>query len=265
MILQEEIEKLRELGYNEANAQARLCQDIVLNAISRSALHENVTIKGGVVMRNLSRNTRRATQDIDLDFIRHSIGEDSIREFVGMLGQKSMLSVAIDGEIEDLRHQDYNGKRVHILIEDARGTVISGKLDIGVHKDMDIAQEDFCFDICFQEESVSLLMNSREQIIAEKLKSLLRFGTGSTRYKDIFDICYLSEDIDKEKLMRCIRRYIFEDSTIAVSTTEDIAARMRQILRNKGFIQKVRSSRKNWLDLPLEAVMEKDIALAESL
>lgn len=67
MNIREEIDKIREEGYNEANAEARLCQDILLKAISESSLKRNVTIKGGVVMRNLSKSARRATQDIDLD------------------------------------------------------------------------------------------------------------------------------------------------------------------------------------------------------
>ena len=64
MNIREEIDKIREEGYNEANAEARLCQDILLKAISESSLKRNVTIKGGVVMRNLSKSARRATQDM---------------------------------------------------------------------------------------------------------------------------------------------------------------------------------------------------------
>ena len=52
MNLQKEIEKMKNEGYSENNAEARLCQDIILKAISESSLNRNVTIKGGVVMRN---------------------------------------------------------------------------------------------------------------------------------------------------------------------------------------------------------------------
>ena len=31
-------------------------------------------------------------------------------------------------------------------------------IDIGVHKDLDIEQEEYCFDICFQEDGASLLL-----------------------------------------------------------------------------------------------------------
>ena len=56
-------------GYSELLAEARVCQDIVLKAISESTMNRNVTIKGGVVMRSITGDVRRATRDIDFDFI----------------------------------------------------------------------------------------------------------------------------------------------------------------------------------------------------
>lgn len=60
---------MRELGYETDDAEARVCQDIVLKAISKSVLSRNVTIKGGVVMRSITNNIRRATQDMDIDLL----------------------------------------------------------------------------------------------------------------------------------------------------------------------------------------------------
>ena len=54
MNLYEEIEKIKAQGYNEANAQSKLGQDIVLKAIYDSGMARNATIKGGVVMRSIS-------------------------------------------------------------------------------------------------------------------------------------------------------------------------------------------------------------------
>lgn len=56
------------------------------------------------------------------------------------------------------------------------------KLDIGVHKYFDMEQDEYYFDFNIIDESVSLLINSKEQIIVEKLKSLLKFGITSTRF-----------------------------------------------------------------------------------
>ena len=152
MNLRDEVDKIKKEGYSEANAEAKLCQDIIMKAIAQRSLNRNVTIKGGVVMRSRSKNARRATQDLDLDFIKYSISEESIRLFIAKLNCIEGIHLRMSAPIEELKHQD-----------------------------LDIEQEEYCFDICFQEEAASVLINSREQMITEKLKSLMRFGTRSTR------------------------------------------------------------------------------------
>lgn len=112
---------VRNDGYSQVNAEAKVCQAIVLKAISESSLNRNVTIKGGVVMRSITRNTRRATQDIDLDFIRYSLSDDSIRAFIQKLNCLDGITIRIDGDITELIHQEYHGKRVDVIIEDDTG------------------------------------------------------------------------------------------------------------------------------------------------
>ena len=85
MNLEKMAEKYRDAGYSERNADARVCQDVVLKAIARSDLGRNVTIKGGVVMRGITGNVRRATEDLDLDFIKYSLEDESIRYFISKL------------------------------------------------------------------------------------------------------------------------------------------------------------------------------------
>ena len=51
----------RDAGYSEQNAEARVCQDIILKAIAKSNFGKNCTIKGGVVMRSITEDVRRAT------------------------------------------------------------------------------------------------------------------------------------------------------------------------------------------------------------
>ena len=73
MNLREMMDIYSEEGLTRALSFARVCQDIVLKAISEGPLNRNITIKGGVVMRSLTKNNRRATRDIDLDFIHYFI------------------------------------------------------------------------------------------------------------------------------------------------------------------------------------------------
>lgn len=106
----EMVDAVKKAGYSEISAEAKVCQDIVLSAISQSSLSRNVTIKGGVVMRSITGNVRRATQDLDLDFIRYSLSEDSIRAFIQKLNCLEGIKIQITGQIEELSQQEYKGK-----------------------------------------------------------------------------------------------------------------------------------------------------------
>lgn len=262
MNLLEEIEKMKNEGYNEANAEARVCQDVILYGTSKGSLSRNVTIKGGVVMRNISKNARRAMQDIDLDFIRYSISDDSIEIFIKQLQMVDGLQIVIKPPIIELSHKDYKGKRVFVEITDEYGNSLESKLDVG-HKD--IEQEEYRFDICIQDDGVSLLMNSKEQIIAEKIKSFLRFGTRSTRYKDVFDICYLSENADKDNVKKYLQRYIYEDASLPIGDIKEIIRREERVFSNSGFVNEINKSKKNWMKISTEEALKRDIKFVKSL
>lgn len=257
MNLRDEVEKIKGEGYNEANAESRLCQDIVLKAISKSGMGRNTTIKGGVVMRSISHNARRATQDIDLDFIRYSISDDSINRFIERLNCLDGLEISVNGKILELKHQDYKGKRITLRVVDTEGNILSLKMDIGVHTDLSLEQDEYAFDIAFQEDAVSLLINSRAQMITEKLKSLVRFGTRSTRYKDVFDIYFLKDTVDVEQLMDCIRKYIFEDDTLQnVTSMEEVVKRVDRVFTNKRYLHELEKSEKNWIGIPSQEILD---------
>ena len=164
--------KVKNEGYSEEMAEAKLCQDIILLLLSKSKFNKSITIKGGVVMRSLSNDIRRATIDIDLDLIRYPLTIQGIRELIKELSGIEGINIKIVGKIEDLKHQDYNGKRVFIDIQDSFNNYLSSKIDIGVHKYLSLEQDEYCFDIAASSEGASLLINSKEQMFTEKLKSL---------------------------------------------------------------------------------------------
>ena len=127
--------KYRREGYSERNADARVCQDIVLKAISKSNFGRIVTIKGGVVMRSITGDVRRATEDLDLDFIRYSLDDDSIRDFIIKLNCLDGIAIDIKSDkIEPLSQQEYSGKRVYIMITDNFGNSLESKIDFGVRR-----------------------------------------------------------------------------------------------------------------------------------
>lgn len=223
----------------------------MLKAIERSNFGRNVTIKGGVVMRSITGNVRRATEDLDLDFIRYSLEDDSIRHFVSKLNCLDGVRIEMKGDkIEQLSQQDYSGKRVFIIIKDEAGNFIESKIDLGVHANMKIEQDTYCFDVCMDDAGASLLINSCEQIFAEKLRSLLRFGPLSTRYKDIFDLCYLKDYVDISRLADCIKTYIIDEPSMRERDMNDIRRRVSITFSNRQFRNKMEhSGDRNWLQI----------------
>lgn len=249
------IKNMQELGYDSIDASARVCQDIVLKAISKSSLSRNVTIKGGVLMRNMTQNIRRATQDMDIDFIRYSLSDESIDCFVDKLNCLDGIEIKREGKIEELSQQDYNGKRVYIHISDQEGNFIDSKIDLGVHKHLEIEQEEYCFDIAFDNEGAALLANTREQMFSEKLRSLLKLGSFSTRYKDVYDMYYQCGKMNEEKLVQCLHTFIFDDFGMRENNMNAIVKRIENVFSDKAYVKRVDTSDKRWLDDDIQKII----------
>jgi len=257
--LQKLIKKYINLGFNEAEASSKLCQDLILVAISKSKYSKNITIKGGVVMHNLSNNIRRATRDLDLDFIKYSLNDDSISLLISELNNSfEDIKFTIIGKIKPLHHEDYKGKRVFIKIEDRYNNLIETKIDIGVHKKFEIKQDLYFFDFNTINLGANLLINSPEQIFVEKLKSLLKYNIRSTRYKDLFDLYYLidSKLLDEDRINLCLDTLIYKDTHIDIDNIKELNVLFNSIMNSKLYRENINNSKHNWIDKEIDEVIE---------
>ena len=187
-------------GYKFKDAQNLAAEEIIIKKIASSDMVEHVAFKGGIVMFNLTKNNRRVTQDIDFDLIRYSIDKESISMFINKMNRiDDGFNVFIHGDIEDLHQEDYHGVRVHIIIRDKNNNTVRTKLDIGVHTYSAIEQDNVIFSFDSNEEGISIKVNPKEQIVAEKLIALARLGKLSKRYKDLYDVYYLINECDISK------------------------------------------------------------------
>ena len=129
---------------------------------------------------------------------------------------------------------------------------------MGVHKDIAMEQDVYCFELNKLDDSVTLFINTKEQIFIEKLKSLLRLGVLSTRFKDIFDMYWLATEsgIDKTLLLSFMRHKIFDDPAMREKNMLDIVFRLDKVLNDSRFTMELnRSNRYNWIDVdPNQAV-----------
>lgn len=219
-------------------------------------------------MHSISKDMRRATRDMDLDFIKYSLEDNSIIRFIEELSNvDDGIKIEIDGEIKELHHQDYDGKRVNIELFDKYGNKLKTKLDIGVHKLLDIKQDEYCFDLSIINKNANLLINSKEQIFVEKIKSLLKLGFRSTRYKDLFDFYYLinKTELDKEKLMNCFNILIFKDKTMRENNIEDVVNRLQMTFNSNAYRNHLSNPKNNWLDITVDDAIMSVLKYIKSL
>lgn len=169
------------------------------------------------------------------------------------------------GEIETLRQQEYKGKRVRLSLTDETGFSIETKLDIGVHTLADVAQSDLLFKIVTENEEVALLTNPPEQIFVEKLKSLLRLGSASTRFKDIYDMSYLSNRLNREVLKSYLKVYVYDDIMMREKVLLDIVNRLQRIFGNKSFMRALSQPANAWFDTPVDKAVSDLLSFVSSL
>lgn len=258
-------ERLVADGYSDDTAYAKIAHDIVLKAVRDSGFHDRLTIKGGVVMSLLTGSARRATMDMDVDFLQYPLTNDAVRRFVSMLNSAAPCRIRIVGKIETSRQQEYKGKRIWLSLTDESGLSIETKIDIGVHARMDVAQAELPFKVVTGDKAIVLLANSKEQILVEKLKSLLRFGSASTRFKDIFDMYYLCRDARQDAVKRLVRTYILDDHDMRENSTSDIVVRLNRIFGNRQFMRSISKPTNAWLDVPVDKVTSDIIAFLTAL
>jgi len=259
MTINAAINKYNKTGFKYADALAKTCQDIILSKIAKSDFGDHITIKGGVVLMNISKDMRRATQDLDLDFIRYSLDDEAIIAFIDKLNNvNDGIKIEITGKIKALNQDDYKGKRVLVVLSDNDRHSYEIKLDLGIHTNLDLEQDELCFDLKSSFESVTLLANSKEQIVAEKLKSILRQDVASTRFKDIFDIYYLTivKKINVDIFKELITDYILTNYKLRIKKFDDIYTRLNRIFTNNAYRKTLEKSEDNWLELPIDKVID---------
>lgn len=258
MNIQKMIHAYISQGYDDVYASAKVCQDIILFKISKSKFNRNITLKGGIVIHNLSNNIRRATNDIDLDFIKYSLDDDTIRQFIDVLNKvEDDIKIIITDNIIPLHHQDYKGKRVSVSVCDNYGNELKTKIDIGINTHLDIHQNTLLFNFDPIGSSGTLLVNTPEQIFCEKMKSLMIHGINSTRYKDIYDFYYLIDSnlLSVSELKYCIKKLIFDDKSININNFKELSHYFSEIINDDLYMNKLKNPKINWIDEEMDAVI----------
>ena len=101
-------------------------------------------------------------------------------------------------------------------------------------------------------------------MFAEKLRSLLRFGALSTRYKDIYDMYYLSGRINHDRMDMCLHSYIYDDPKMRERDIQGVIRRVKLVFRDRPYLRRLQTTDKKWLDEDLDTITKGIIRFLES-
>ena len=99
------------------------------------------------------------------------------------------------------------------------------------------------------EETAELQINSMEQIFAEKLKSLVKLKFLSTRAKDVFDMYYLKERVDRRKFIAYLRVLMFDNKKCKTKSIDEVVVALRETFGSRKFMKELNKVRVNWLQV----------------
>lgn len=258
MKLNDLVNQIRNEGFKLNRARVKVCQEIFMTKLALSPFKDSVIFKGGTIMYQLSKELRRSTDDVDIDFMKLSIENDKLSSFLNSIGlidsEDEIHFKVVENQIRKLNHEDYEGKRVLLEFSDSSKSTLRLKLDIGIHTQFKVHQNAILFNLITSDKGIELLANPIEQMIVEKTSSFVKFGVLSTRMKDLYDIYYLitNHPYSFEDVVKIVEMYYIESGPY--SSLSEYSLKMLGILETSEFITNLVRS-ENWTQRNIDEII----------
>ena len=259
--------RINDNSLTKEQKQSKVCQDIFMAKIgANERLSHKIVFKGGVIINALSFGMRGFTKDIDFDLIKYPLTENGIKSLIEQINYSEPYQniVIRIKNIKSLNHKNYKGKRAELSFTDGKD-IFSLLVDIGVFKPLIKKNVFIKYDLIFS-NSITVLTNPIERIVAEKLSTFAIFGLDNTRNKDFFDASYLinAYSIDKCTVLRILSKLLvddyhyFQNIDLALDT-------IKEVLENKEYELDLIKSEKNWNHINVANSTKELIDFIESL
>lgn len=172
-----------------------------LYRLSVSPHRNSFVLKGAMLFAVWKGTPHRPTQDLDL----LGFGERSDKRLVEVFRELCSVVVEDDGltfdpstvATEAIRPEDdYGGMRVTLSAE-LGGAILRLQIDIGFGDAISPAAVEANYpNILANQPQAHLRTYPRETVVAEKLEAIVTLGMLNTRFKDYYDLFYLSRTFD---------------------------------------------------------------------
>lgn len=167
----------------------------LLERISLSKYKHNFVIKGGFLISSILGLDTRTTMDLDTTVKGLPLSHESITNIF-----KEICLISVDDNIsfelknvDNIRKDDdYLGLRVSLL---ANYSPISIPLAVDVTTGDNITPKEieYSYPLLFDDRSIDIVAYNLENILAEKLETILSRGIANTRSRDYYDVYVMTK------------------------------------------------------------------------
>lgn len=256
--------RAKSLGIRMPQAQNLLAQERFIARLAKTEFGTKFVWKGGSLILRAYSTLEIPRYTVDLDFLAKGILISDVKNVFNEAVKVHLDDGFIFKDITTVpmeRDLTYGGERFEIAwtlfgkhnSEALKIDVAAG--DIVKEKNIQMSDLFLCPDA---DETLSFLVYPREFIIAEKLETVVNFGTGNTRVKDLIDLWTLKQNISVQDLIPAIEQ-CFKNRKTTLNWNE-----IKEIFSDDAYVQFVGEAMQRnylYLKLPETKVMLKELLL----
>ena len=165
-----------------------------MEKLARSKYRDNFIIKGGYLIGGMIGLDLRATMDLDTTIVGIELSSEnlySIAEEIVKVQTEESFHLSVFG-VENIREKDqYPGLKIKLIANFERiHEVVT--IDVTTGDAITPKEIDFKFEKMFSNEEIQVWSYPIENVLAEKLETILSRGIATTRPRDFYDVFILS-------------------------------------------------------------------------
>ena len=171
------------------------CLERLLERISMSDKASCFILKGGFLISSFIGIENRSTMDIDTTIKGFDVTKENVAEIF-----KSICQIHIDDQlnflfdrVDDIREtDDYPGIRVFLhAVYGIINTTIT--VDVTTGDSIVPSEIKYTYHCVYDDKTIDIMAYPLENVLAEKLETIISRGTANTRLRDFYDVYILSK------------------------------------------------------------------------
>lgn len=199
------------------------CLERLLDRIAQADKRDCFIIKGGFLISSMIGIENRSTMDIDTTIKGFDVTKENITEIF-----KQICSIKIEDQlnftfdrVEDIREtDDYPGIRVFVQAEYGKiKTILT--VDVTTGDSIVPSENRYSYNCVFDEKVIPILAYPLENILAEKLETIISRGIANTRPRDFYDI-HILYAFKKQEINYSVLKKALESTANKRGSTEVI-------------------------------------------